>query len=1137
MEMDKAKEQSEGISVALTGVLAITAITVLILLGGAGYWFFVEQHSTEWSVIRSILTVCIVIWVGLVCISVLGFLVVQLWLMNRVKQTAEVEDKSAEEKKTQSRQVLVRDIKSYLRAHYGLFWRNNVRLLLVVGEEADVAALAPRLAETQWLEGRRTVLLHGGSLRDEVDVARWSAWRTVRRGRPLDAIVWVVSEATHQSPHDIDNGVRTLQQLADALRYQAPVYLWQVCDSQWSQAERVTQPVGVTLPANATPESAAQQLQSLLPTLCEQGMQQVLEVRQYDFLLRLGQRLAQHGIAFWQQSLTPWLSEGAGRVPLRGLFFSLPLAAQDDAAGIHVHRWDAPAAWQGVVDDCHTVRGRRVRSAWEHTLCHGLMALMVVWAVGSGVSFAVNRHHIVSAAEQAQQLVRHPAATDAQLIALQSLRNEIGRLQGWEQEGAPWYQGFGLNHHPQLLKALLPWYGTASHRLIRDAAAKSLHDRLSQLVNLPPNSPQRAQLAKAGYNQLKAYLMMAGPQKMDAEVWTQVMNTVAPTRQGISPAIWSRLAPDLWHFYASNLAMQPGWSIPVDIALVAEARQVLLEQIGQRNAESTLYENMLASVRRHYADMTLDDMTNNTDARRLFSTREVVPGMFTRQAWSGGIQAAIDDVVAARRDEIDWVLSEHRQSVSADISPQALKKRLTERYFADFAGAWLDFLNSLTWAQTESLTDVIDQLTLMSDVRQSPLIALMNTLARQGLTGQLGEELSDSLVKSAKNLLGKTDFPVIDQQAGGPVGPLDNAFGPLLQLLGRSSAQHAISADSTLSLQTYLTRVTRVRLKLQQVSNASDPQAMLQQLAQTVFQGKRVDLTDTQEYGSLVAASLGEEWSGFGQTMFVQPLTQAWEAVLQPSAASLNDQWNKAVVANWHSAFEGRYPFAAGKSDASLPMLAEFIRKDSGRIERFLSRELSGVLHKEGARWVVNKTNSQGLVFNPAFLSAINQLSQLSDILFTDGSQGIGFELQARPVPDVVETQLTLDGQKLHYFNQMVNWQSFRWPGELYKPGAMLTWTSTFAGGRLFGDYPGAWGVIRWLELAKHVKLDDGVYQLTLSAPDNSQLQWILRTQLDDGPLALLKLRHFTLPKQIFLVDATQTAWTWDATNTDEGRP
>ncbi|MCF0028265.1 hypothetical protein LZ670_30195, partial [Klebsiella michiganensis] len=77
-------------------------------------------------------------------------------------------------------------------------------------------------------------------------------------------------------------------------------------------------------------------------------------------------------------------------------------------------------------------------------------------------------------------------------------------------------------------------------------------------------------------------------------------------------------------------------------------------------------------------------------------------------------------------------------------------------------------------------------------------------------------------------------------QAAGPAGPLDSTFGPLLQLMGKNSVQSVMAADSSLSLQTYLTRLTRVRLRLQQVANAADPQAMMQQLAQTVFQGKSV---------------------------------------------------------------------------------------------------------------------------------------------------------------------------------------------------------------------------------------------------------------------------------------------------------
>ncbi|WP_145509880.1 MULTISPECIES: ImcF-related family protein [Yersinia] len=1013
-------------------------------------------------------------------------------------------------------------LKTRLRRRYGLFWRYKVRLLMVVGEPDEITALAPQLAEQGWLEGQRTVLVHGGSVQNPADETGLSEWRKLRRGRPFDGIVWAITAAQSSHPQWMDNGLRTLEKMGATLRYQPPVYLWQVCDSEWAQDTRVEQPVGVVFPAKATPEAVELQLRALLPQLREQGMQQLSVEPHHDFLLRLAQSLEQGDATHWRQRLTPWFTEYATRIPLRGLMFSLP-EVSTSAARVHEKNWTASDRWQGVLDDCRSARGRRVGLPWEQTVCYSLLALIVLWGVGSVVSFAVNRHQMVSAAQQAQQLAQSQAVSDQQLMALQALRNDIGRLQSRVAQGAPWYQRFGLDHNAPLLEVLMPWYGQANNRILRDATAQSLHQKLSELAELPANSPQRAARAKTGYDQLKAYLMMSRPEKADAAFYAQVMQTTEPARAGVSPGLWQSLAPDLWQFYAQNLPAQPDWKIKPDTELVSQVRQVLLGQIGQRNAESTLYENMLLSVRRNYADMTLTDMTGDTDAQRLFQTSESVPGMFTRKAWDEQIQQAIDKTVASRREEIDWVLSDNRRAISEDISPEALKKRLTERYFTDFAGSWLSFLNSLHWNEAHNLSDVIDQLTLMSDVRQSPLIALMNTLAWQGQTGQQNQALSDSLVKSAKALMHKDQTPAIDQSADGPVGPLDETFGPLLALMGKGDAQNRMSSDSSLSLQTLLTRVTRVRLKLQQVVNASDPQEMTQVLAQTVFQGKSVDLTDTQEYGSLIAASLGEEWSSFGQTMFVQPLTQAWETVLQPSSASLNDQWKNAVVANWKSAFDGRYPFAASKSDASLPMLAEFIRKDSGRIDSFLTRELGGVLHKEGTRWVPSKVNSQGLTFNPDFLAAINQLSQVSDILFTDGSQGLRFELLARPVPNVVETNLVIDGQKLHYFNQMESWQSFRWPGDTYKPGTLLTWTGVSSGARLYGDYQGTWGLIRWLEQAKQKKLDEGRYQLTFTTMDNQSLQWILRTELGKGPLGLLQLRNFTLPAQIFLIQSATT--------------
>lgn len=1116
--MDQENKPAE-ISVALTVVIFITTLTLVIFLGGLAWWFWGEQKSTDWNVVRNLVMICLFIWIISLSVLTLGFIATRQLIKDNVQGPKRILN-AARPKTPHSESI---KLKTRLRRRYGLFWRYKVRLLMVVGESDEIAALAPQLAEQGWLEGQRTVLIHGGSVQNPADEAGLSEWRKLRRGRPFDGIVWAITAAQSGTLQWMDNGLRTLEKMGATLRYQPPVYLWQVCDSEWAQDTRVEQPVGVVFPAKATPEAVELQLRALLPQLREQGMQQLSVEPHHDFLLRLAQSLEQGDATRWQQRLTPWLTEYAARIPLRGLMFSLPEESVS-AARVHENSWTVPDSWQGVLDDCRSARGRRVGLPWEQTVCYSLLALIVLWGMGSVVSFAVNRHQMVSAAQQVQQLAQSQAVSDQQLMALHALRNDIGRLQSRVAQGAPWYQRFGLDHNAPLLEVLMPWYGQANNRILRDATAQSLHQKLSELAELPANSPQRAARAKTGYDQLKAYLMMSRPEKADAVFYAQVMQTTEPARAGISPGLWQSLAPDLWQFYAQNLPAQPDWKITPDTGLVSQVRQVLLGQIGQRNAESTLYENMLLSVRRNYADMTLMDMTGDTDAQRLFQTSESVPGMFTRKAWDEQIQQAIDKTVASRREEIDWVLSDNRRAISEDISPEALKKRLTERYFTDFAGSWLSFLNSLHWNEAHNLSDVIDQLTLMSDVRQSPLIALMNTLAWQGQTGQQDPALSDSLVKSAKALMKKGQTPVIDQSADGPVGPLDETFGPLLALMGKGDAQNRMSSDSSLSLQTLLTRVTRVRLKLQQVVNASDPQEMTQVLAQTVFQGKSVDLTDTQEYGSLIAASLGEEWSSFGQAMFVQPLTQAWETVLQPSSASLNDQWKNAVVANWKSAFDGRYPFAASKSDASLPMLAEFIRKDSGRIDSFLTRELGGVLHKEGTRWVPSKVNSQGLTFNPDFLAAINQLSQISDILFTDGSQGLRFELLARPVPNVVETNLAIDGQKLHYFNQMDSWQSFRWPGDTYKPGTLLTWTGVNSGARLYGDYQGTWGLIRWLEQAKQKKLDEGRYQLTFTTADNNpSLQWILRTELGKGPLGLLQLRNFTLPAQIFLIQGSTT--------------
>ncbi|WP_447748217.1 ImcF-related family protein [Pseudomonas nicosulfuronedens] len=1024
-------------------------------------------------------------------------------------------DKGAGEKGSKTELQPLRD---HLRGNFGYFWRRKVRLLLVVGEQDEIKAIAPQLAGQQWLEGERTVLLWGGSLQGAVNEELLQRWRKLCPRRPLDGIVWVLNKEQSAEPGHMGNAMRHLRKVTQALRWQAPVHLWEVRSSKWSQSQRPVEAVGCQLAPRLSIEQLASRLECLELPLRENGLVQMERDSSHDFLLRLSSDLHREGIARWKEALEPLLR--AEDVTAGGLWFSLPL--RDRSGGLE-NGWQVDPAWRGVLDD-KALGGKPSGWTWLRGVYVATMGIVGVCFLALLVSFSSNRAQIATV-DAALATIGQPGNPDAQLSALNELTREIARLDYRREHGVPWYQRFGLSQNDALLASLWPRYAQANNRLMRDVAAQHLEAQLTDLAALPADSPERASRAEGAHAQLKAYLMMARPEKVDAAFLSKLLITEEPARPGVAPGLWQGISPNLWAFYAQHLAAHPEWRIETKPALVAQARQVLLGQLGRRNGVANLYQQVIDRASNNYAAMTLMDMVGETDSASLFDTPNSVPGVFTRQAWEGQVSKTIDEMAETRREEVDWVLSDQQSTLDSDLKPEVLKAQLTERYFQEFSGAWLGFLNSIRWRQANSLSDSISQLTLLSDVRQSPLIALMNTLAYQGKTEVKGEALADSLMRSAQQLLEKDKKPVIDQKTNDPQGPLESTFGPLLALMGKDKGA-AGNADDGLSLQAFLTRVTRVRLKLQHVTNASDPQAMTQALAQTVFQGTSVDLTDTLDYGGLIAASLGGEWSGFGQNLFVQPLNQAWEGVLQPSAAGLNRQWQRAVVENWEQAFKGRYPFDATGSDASLPMLGQMIRSGSGRIDQFLKSQLSGVLRKEGNRWVPDSAHSQGLHFNPQFLQAVNQLSDLADILYTDGGMGMTFQLQAKPVRNVVETTFILDGVTLEYFNQMESWQQFTWPGGTDHPGASLSWTSLKGGARLFGDYSGVWGLIRLLEQAQVTPLDDSRtrFELVLKAPDDLPLTWYLQTELGRGPLAVLKLRGFRLPENIFDVGAGQVS-------------
>jgi type VI secretion system protein ImpL len=158
------------------------------------------------------------------------------------------------------------------------------------------------------------------------------------------------------------------------------------------------------------------------------------------------------------------------------------------------------------------------------------------------------------------------------------------------------------------------------------------------------------------------------------------------------------------------------------------------------------------------------------------------------------------------------------------------------------------------------------------------------------------------------------------------------------------------------------------------------------------------------------------------------------------------------------------------------------------------------------------------LRFDPAFLSAVRQLSTVGVQLYPQADAGEKFDMMALPTPNVTRSELSVDGMQIVYFNQQERWTPLAWPGNGLNGHARLIWQTLDAGLRQAFDATGDWAFLRLLSQAEIKPLDGTRYRLTWNTGGDEPLSYVLRTRVGAGPIDLLKLRGFRMPDRIFVV-------------------
>ncbi|MCU9956995.1 type VI secretion protein VasK [Burkholderia sp. BKH01] len=1133
--------------ITLWGTIVAALIVAAFAIGlvwGRGDLFDLAPGVARMQVVVIIVIALVIFTATHLCLFFIGAYAVAGRMFR--KETGD----TAEAQTPLKRDVRLQRMVDDLRASQGRRWRYRSPWLLVSGTDALIDKVAPGLKRAGAMSVGNAILVHVAP--DGIDASEWRRQiRKLRRRRPIDSVVVVtnVDERDTELP-------RALAAFASDLGWAAPVTFLHAVPAQGGSPETF-EAIGA-FPGPACKEAPAaiavhDQLAAIERGTADAGVRLCATSAHVTYLAEISRYIGEqreHIVTNWHALLAShWL-----RAPLAGVMFApafattipMPTPAPVAEGGSAVP--NAAIVPNGTVE-CPTqppallptwleiatrrCNGRRVGFYWANALATCATLAAMAWCVWMSASFIGNRQLMREARVTANAAVGAPPQTAVAWRRQLALQQLMEKLEYRQQHGAPWYLRAGLSRNDDILDGLWQPYRIAATRNLQIPVVQAIDGLLKAADQARADSLQSQDIRSSTYNALKTYLMLGDPSRAEPAFLKRLL--VALWSRPVEMPLGERddTGRRLAAFYADHLKAHPEWRIAMDDGVVTSTRNMLITQMGLASADDTVYQSILDDVKNKYADASLETLLNGADASGMFTASQAVPGIYTRAAWDGMIATAIDNASRERRVSSDWVLSGSQASqtkttaiVDEKRAAEELKQRLTARYFGEYTAAWQRMLNSMQWQPASNLDGAVEQLSRLADAQTSPLIALMKSVQYQAHAGRPSQALADTLVRKAQDLIG-TDV----QAEAAVVNPLDKPFGPLLVLLGDTGASPAAAhgksaapasiALTGVSLSRYLTAVTTMRLKLQQISGSPDAQAMARSLAQAVFQGKLSELSLARDDAALTAASLGTAWAGFGDAVFKQPLESAWQTILQPAAASLNDAWRASVAAPFNAAISGRYPFFDTQADASFAELGRYARPDTGLISRFVTTQLAGVMKLEGDHWKPNEFAPQALQFDPKFLSAVRQLSTVGAQLYLQGDAGEKFEMMALPTPKVTRSELSVDGKQIVYFNQQERWTPLAWPGNGLNGHAGLTWQTLDAGLRQAFDSTGDWAFLRLLSKADVKQLDSTRYRLTWNTGNGEPLSYVLRAQVGAGPIDLLKLRGFRMPDRIFIVGKT----------------
>ena len=768
--------------------------------------------------------------------------------------------------------------------------------------------------------------------------------------------------------------------------------------------------------------------------------------------------------------------------------------------------------------------GKKLRFSKTEKIYLGLSAVALLVSGAFAVS-AYSSYQEISRLKtdfESVQKVKSRAEKVAILIRLQQDITDLESRRSFSQYAVKF---LGYEHRQELLAVAYRKYNNLAKDVISRPATAFFENKLDELVMLEGRIPDDFELQDSAYQDLKAYLMLTSHVEKtkgtkDAEFLVTKLTQMLTTQN-----VAAKDAQTLAQFFVSRMSQKNNLAEPEQTELVSRSRQVLVDWINRDQGSEQLYKRIIQGTNAKLQTITLDKLLNK-DLKGIWNVGKPLPRIYTVEGWEKYIKPGLEQAIKDSKSN-DWVLGGNVYQASVT---EAAINSLKERYFKEYATAWYNMMNSITWQPRTTSLDAVNQLHVYADPQRSPLVALFNAVkessqldskkvdvnpavadaAKRVAARQLStrsRKVADAVLNSQTENINALEDKVNDYLAG----PLEAEFETLLQLI---DAQ--INPKSDLSLQRYLERVTTVKQRLIQMTASSDTGGAARTAVQGVLNGGDNEFLDGIQYARLIEAGVGDRLLPFARNVFVLPFNSVWDSIAGVAQKDINNLWASNFVNPMQSELGGRYPFARSEIEVSIPVLAKYLDVNKGALNQFVTTQLAGVLTKQGNQWIVAPGSE--LKVNPGLLQQLNKLSAISEDFFVNGEGGYSFELKPTSTQGIVQYDLIIDGQSLDYFNQQTEWKTFKWPGDVSNAGLRISWETEAEGMRKTQEISGRFGFIRMLEKSRVTPIDSGTYLVEFPLEKDKLMRFYMRTNSGKGPLGLLELKNIHLPNKIFEV-------------------